>query len=165
MVQEYVQKEGIDFYIDDLFAPVTRLMTVWLLLSYAATKDWEIHQIDVKSAYLYRELNKDEIIYVKPPPGNLLDDIKPGQVLRLKKALYRLKQAGRCWYKKIMEILTKIGLTWSNYDNTVFYMKHNNKISLITFMHIDDITILAENEQLIKLFKNQKNQIIQKWIF
>ena len=43
VVQGYAQKDGIDFYSDDLFAPVARLSTVRLLLAWAATKDWEIH--------------------------------------------------------------------------------------------------------------------------
>ena len=51
-------------------------------------KDWEIHQIDVKTAYLYRDL--DEEIFMEPPKGY---QAPKGHVQRLKKALYGLKQA------------------------------------------------------------------------
>ena len=74
-------------------APTARLTTVRLMLAWAAYQDWEIQQIDIKSAYLYGELNSDEEIYIRPPPGKLIN-IQPGQVLKLKKALYGLKQAG-----------------------------------------------------------------------
>ena len=94
VVQGYAQKDGIDFYSDDLFAPVARLSTARLILSWAASNDFEIHQIDIKSAYLYGKLKNDEIIYIRVPPGDLLPDVKPGQVLKLQKALYGLKQAG-----------------------------------------------------------------------
>lgn len=94
VVQGFAQKDGIDFYSDDTFAPTARLTTVRLMLAWAAYNDWEIQQIDIKSAYLYGELNEDEEIYIRPPPGKFLN-IKTGQVLKLKKALYGLKQAGR----------------------------------------------------------------------
>ena len=67
VVQEYAQKDKIDFYSNDLFALVTRITIVRLLLSWAAFKDYKIHQINVKSTYLYDELNNDEQIYIKPP--------------------------------------------------------------------------------------------------
>jgi hypothetical protein len=83
VVQGFSQKEGVDFYEDDKYAPVTKLTAARTILSWAASNDYEIHQIDVKSAYLYGELNDNEIIYVRPSPGNFLKDIKPGQVLKL----------------------------------------------------------------------------------
>lgn len=46
----YVQKQGIDF--EEVFAPVTRLETVRLLLALAAKNGWEVHHLDVKSAFL-----------------------------------------------------------------------------------------------------------------
>lgn len=46
----YVQKQGVDF--EEVFAPVTRLETVRLLLALAAKNNWEVHHLDVKSAFL-----------------------------------------------------------------------------------------------------------------
>ena len=81
-MQGFTQKVyRIDFWSDDLFAPTSRLTTLCLVVMYATTNDWEIHQIDIKLAYLYSELIDDEVIWVKPPPGNLIDGIRPGEVL------------------------------------------------------------------------------------
>lgn len=52
--------------------------------------DWEFRQIDVKTAYLYGDL--EEEVYMEPPEG--LDGIPKDHVLLLVKALYGLKQAG-----------------------------------------------------------------------
>ena len=93
VVQGFAQKEGEDFYENDLYAPTCSLTTVRLILAWAAYHDYEIHQVDIKSAYLYGELVDGEEIYVKPPPGNFIK-VPPGHVLKLKKALYGLKQAG-----------------------------------------------------------------------
>ena len=85
-------------------------MSVRLFLTYAAVNDYEIKQIDIKSAYLYGELEDKENIYIKSLPGNLIKDMKEGQVLKLQKALYGLKQAGRRWYKTLETILKTKGL-------------------------------------------------------
>ena len=93
--------------------------TVQAVLANAAHQDWEIKHIDVKSTYLNAPLK--ETIYMKPPRGVL----KPGQeekVLRLQKALYRLKQAGRGWYKEMAKVfMTKLGFKQSVIDHSVFY--------------------------------------------
>jgi hypothetical protein len=50
----YVQRQGVDF--DEVFAPVARMETVRLLLDLAAHSRWEVHHMDVKSAFLSGEL-------------------------------------------------------------------------------------------------------------
>ena len=61
----FVQREGIDF--EKVFAPVARMEFVRLLLALAAAKDWRVHHLDVKSAFLNGELA--ETVFVKQPPG------------------------------------------------------------------------------------------------
>lgn len=61
----YTQEYGIDY--DEVFAPVARLDTIRMVVSMAAQNDWEIFQLDVKSAFLQGEL--DEQIFVEQPPG------------------------------------------------------------------------------------------------
>jgi hypothetical protein len=66
---------------------MVRLESVHLLLGIAAHHSWEVHHMDVKSAFLNGELK--EVVYVQPPP-RFIDDNNPGKVLRLHKALYGL---------------------------------------------------------------------------
>ena len=61
----FVQREGIDF--EEVFAPVARMESVCLLLALAAAKDWCVHHLDVKSAFLNGELA--EMVFVRQPPG------------------------------------------------------------------------------------------------
>src|SRR5258705_2785484 len=61
------QKEGIDY--SETFAPTTNMSTIRTVLTIATHRDWEIHQIDIKSAYLNAELHDD--IYMRAPPGYL----------------------------------------------------------------------------------------------
>ena len=52
---------------EETFTPVAQLDSLQLLLSLAAVYDWEIHQIDIKLAYLNGILNKE--IYMDQPKG------------------------------------------------------------------------------------------------
>jgi hypothetical protein len=85
----YSQLEGIDY--NETFAPVSKITSIRMLLAIAAQSDWEIHQMDVHSAYLNGTL--EEEMYMEQPEGF----VKPGQenlVCKLHKSLYGLKQAG-----------------------------------------------------------------------
>ena len=85
----------------------------------AAGQDWEIHQVDIKSAYLNAPLK--ETIYMKPPRGVL----KPGQegkVCCLLKGLYGLKQAGQGWHQEISKVfMNDLGFKCSAINHSVFY--------------------------------------------
>ena len=85
----FSQVEGIDF--DESFSPVVRYETARLLLAVAALEDLDIQSVDVKTAYLYGDLNEE--IYMEQPEGFKLPG-KENKVWRLHKALYGLKQAG-----------------------------------------------------------------------
>jgi len=88
----FSQVEGINF--DELFSPVVHYKTARLLLAVAALEDLDIQSIDVKTAYLYGNL--DEEIYMEQPEGFKLPR-KEDKVWRLRKALYGLKQASLSW--------------------------------------------------------------------
>lgn len=64
-------------------------MSYRLMFGLAAKNNWHIHQMDVKTAFLYRDIDSE--IYVELPPGFK----KIGKVCKLNKALYGLKQAPR----------------------------------------------------------------------
>ena len=66
------------------------LRTIFAL---AAEHDLEVHQMDIKAAYLNTDLDKE--IYMEVPPGFNISD---GHILRLKKGVYGMKQGGHVWY-------------------------------------------------------------------
>ena len=88
----FSQIERINF--DELFSLVVYYETA-CLFSVAAFEDWNIHSVDVKTAYLYDDLDKE--IYIEQPEGFRLSS-KEKKVWWLHKALYSLKQAGLSWW-------------------------------------------------------------------
>ena len=139
--------EGIDY--NETFTPVTKFNSIRLLLALAACYDWEIHQMDVKSAFLNGEL--DEEIYMRPPPGY---KAAPDTVWRLKKALYGLKQASQEWYKTFSSELKTLGFTCIQADHCVFY-KNINGHDLIIAVYVDDNLILSDSLDLVNKTKKE----------
>jgi len=90
VAQGFTQTYGIEY--DETFAPVAKLNSIRVLLSLAANLDWELHQLDVKNAFLNGNL--DEGVYMKIPPGFESEE-EQGRVCKLKKSLYGLKQSLR----------------------------------------------------------------------
>jgi hypothetical protein len=71
---------------------VVKLISYKLLFALAAAYNLEIKQMDVKTAFLYSEIDAE--IYIEQPEG-FCSKKRPDQVYKLKKALYGLKQAPR----------------------------------------------------------------------
>ena len=94
----YSQVQGLD--CNETLAPVARMDSIRMVLAIVASKKWEVHHMDVKSAFLHGDL--EEEIYMKQPEG-FIDD--PSLVCRLRKYLYGLKQAPRAWYSKMDSFL------------------------------------------------------------
>jgi hypothetical protein len=69
---------------------VARLDSMRLLIALVAHEGWEVHHMDVKSAFLNGDLQED--VYVEQPAGFIVAS-KEHKVLKLKKALYGLHQA------------------------------------------------------------------------
>jgi hypothetical protein len=100
----YVQRPGIDF--DEVYAPVARLGSVRLLLAVATQEGWEVHHMDVKSTFLNGDLAEE--VYVAQPAGFVVKGAEH-KVLKLKKALYGLRQAPRAWNAKLDGSLLSLG--------------------------------------------------------
>ncbi|GKE21808.1 putative ribonuclease H-like domain-containing protein, partial [Tanacetum coccineum] len=95
VAQGHRQEEGINY--DEVFAPIARIEAIRLFLAFASYMGFMVYQMDVKSAFLYREI--DEEVYVTQPKG-FEDPHFPKHVYKVVKVLYGLHQAPRAWSTK-----------------------------------------------------------------
>ena len=126
------------------------MATIRTVLTMAARQDWEIHQVDIKSAYLNAELHDE--IYMPAPPGYLKPEDE-GKVLKLLQSLYGLKQAGFEWSEELEKYFLDTGFTRSQVDQVV-YFKRSNEHMVIT-VSVDDMAITSKYLQHITEFKAQ----------
>jgi hypothetical protein len=126
-------------------------MSYKLLFALAAAYDLEIEQIDVKTAFLYSEIDAD--IYMEQPEGFCSKE-RPDQVCKLKKALYGFKQAPRVWYNTLTNYLKTLGFTPLTADNCIFYDRKETYIAVF----VDNLLIIGPSKPNIDTIKAQLAQ-------
>ncbi|KAJ9566586.1 LOW QUALITY PROTEIN: hypothetical protein OSB04_002552 [Centaurea solstitialis] len=117
VAQGFSQQPGLDF--DDTFSPVVKSATIRTVLSISISRNWPIHQLDVKNAFLNGDLT--ETVYMRQPPGYVNSSF-PDHVCRLRKALYGHKQAPRAWYHRFAVYLTSLGFLSSKTDTSLCWV-------------------------------------------
>lgn len=147
----YVQKKGVDF--EEIFALVTRLETVRLLLALAAKNNWEVHHLDVKTAFLNGEIQEE--VYVIQPEG-FVKKGKENMVYKLIKALYGLRQAPRAWYAKLNKCLEELGFVRCPYEHAVYVRRADGEI-LVVSVYVDNLLVTGTSIKEVSKFKNQMN--------
>nr|GEU97619.1 copia protein [Tanacetum cinerariifolium] len=140
VAQGHRQEEGIDY--DEVFAPVARIEAIRLFLAFASYMGFMVYQMDVKSAFLYEEI--EEEVYVTQPKG-FEDPHNPKHVYRVVKALYGLHQAPRAWYARLSTFLLKHHYRRGTIDKTLFLKKDSRHIILVQ-VYVDDIIFGSTNK-------------------
>lgn len=146
----FTQRKGIDY--TDTFSPVSSKDSLRIIMALVAHYNLELHQMDVKTAFLNGELVED--IYMKQPPG-FVEKGKEHMVCKLRKSIYGLKQASRQWYLKFDEIISDFGFVENKLDECI-YLKVSGSKFIFLVLYVDDI-LLASSD--IVLLKNTKDML------
>lgn len=156
VAQGFSQVPGVDFF--ETYAPIAKLSTIRAILAVAAQMNLEIHQVDVKSAYLNGEFEDDEKIFMKPPPGYSRGK---NEVYKLKRPIYGLKQSGRKWYQKVTWIfINQMKFTCADMDLGAFFRRDGTNFILVV-IHVDDFTIAATTSDQIQTFKKELKNFVE----
>eukprot|EP00253_Pinus_taeda_P035699 PITA_35699 len=128
--------------------------SIRLVLSLAGSFKWEVHQMDVKSAFLHGDLHEE--IYMEQPTSFI--QTNSSLVCRLKKSLYGPKQAPQAWYAKMGSFLLETGFSRCPSNNTI-YTKKVGKSLIIPVLYVDDLILTGRDPNLINHVKsNRKNR-------
>jgi hypothetical protein len=155
--------EGIDFH--ETFAPVAKMTTFRIFLTIVAILSMFTGSLDIKTAYLNAKINEE--VWMKPPVGlekllrrlykkqtdarmrdriqRQIDGLKEGHFLKLLKAIYGTKQAGREWFIMMNSYLLEIGFI-PNRADVCFYSIIIGKEYVLLLLYVDDIIIAASTE-------------------
>ncbi|KAL9225478.1 hypothetical protein vseg_001395 [Gypsophila vaccaria] len=105
--------------------------------------------MDVHNVFLHGDLVEE--VYMRMPPG--FSKGFEGKVCRLRKSLYGLRQAPRCWYDKLATALSSYGFIMSASDNSLFTFRKNN-IEIHILIYVDDLVIAGNDSHAITAFKS-----------
>ena len=124
--------------------------TIRLIIFQAVQFKWPIFQMDVKSTFLNDVF--EEEVYLKQPPGY----VKIGEekkVLKLKKALYELKQAPRAWNTRIDIYFKENRYKQCPHEHSLYTKKSGGNVILVA-LYVDDLIFSGNNDEMIEEFKN-----------
>jgi hypothetical protein len=111
----------LDYF--DFYTPVPRIATIRTLIALASIYKFDIHQIDVKTAFLNGEV--EEEIYIHQPERFVLPN-QEHKVCKLVKSLNGLKQAPKQWHEKFDQAVIANGFKIHDYDKCVYSKFHKS---------------------------------------
>ncbi|SYW81775.1 uncharacterized protein UHO2_00280 [Ustilago hordei] len=124
------------------------------ILALAVQNNWEVHALDITMAYLNSTLK--EAIYMKPPEGS---GVAPGQVYKVVKGLYGLKQSGQEWNQEFNRSLQCLGFFQVECTPCI-YTKGQGEDMAIVVIYVDDTLVIAPRQETVL---KVKKQISQRW--
>jgi hypothetical protein len=146
VVQGFKEIEGLHF--DETYAPVVHYKHLRMLLASGCHLDLEGKILDIKSAYLNAELDKE--IYIMIPTETGL------QPAKLNKALYGLKQAGRLWNQLLEKEIIKLGWNQCKHtDKCVFWKMSKSGRLMFLAVFVDDIPHFFHKEDAAEIEKDK----------
>jgi hypothetical protein len=110
----------------------------------------ELHQMDVKTAFLNGDLYED--IYMTQPEG-FIEEGSEHLVCKLKKSIYGLKQASRQWYLKFDSVMASHGFEENPLDECV-YLKISGSKFIFLVLYVDDILLASSDLNLLHQTKD-----------
>jgi hypothetical protein len=140
----FTQREGIDY--KETFSLVSCKDSFRIMMALVAHYNLELHQIDVKTAFLNGDL--EENVYMAQPKGFVVEG-KERMGCRLKKSIYGLKQASRQWYLKFDRTIKAFGFKENIEDNCV-YAKFKNGKYIFLILYVDDILLASSDVTLLQ---------------
>ncbi|GJW12514.1 retrovirus-related pol polyprotein from transposon TNT 1-94 [Tanacetum coccineum] len=130
--------------------PVADIRAIRILIAIAAYHDYEIWKMDVKTSFLNRYLFEE--VYMEQPKG-FVNPKYLNRVCKLKRSIYRLKQASRQWNKRFNDEINKFGFT-QNCDEPCVYLKASGSNVTFLILYVDDILIMGNNIPMLQDVKS-----------
>jgi hypothetical protein len=110
------------------------------MLAVSAHEGLELRQFDIRTAFLNEELQEE--MYLRPPPGAQHLAGGSGRVLRLRRALYALRQASRAWNQSLESELSTKGFVQSNAEPSLWIL-HGEHGATMAMFYVDDGLVAA----------------------
>ena len=139
----FTQQHGVNFF--ETFSPVAKIQTVRLIVFLSVQLSFSMIQFDIPNAYVKAPVHED--IFMEQPEGFSTND---GTVLKLLKALYGTKQAGRCWNLEFTEFLLSIGFKQCDFEPCLFSITYSDNSFILLVVYVDDVLAAGNNSSSIE---------------
>lgn len=133
-----------EFEYGALYAPVACAETVRILLAVSAVQGWVTDHVDVKGAFLNALLPETDRTFMRLPsiPGVSAAN---GQIVKLVKSIYGLRQAPKLWYQAFARVLQSVGFRRSS-SNDCLFIRNSKDQSVYLLVYVDDIILAGQRD-------------------
>ncbi len=138
-VRGFEQKDGIDYFEEQIYSPVVGWGTIRTLLTLAVHLNLETTQVDYTNAFIHAPLSEN--VYCEMPKGFRIE----GKILKLKRSLYGLRQSPVNFFKRLKSALEKTGLKQQNEHNPCLFIGKG----VICITYVDDCLFFAKDQASI----------------
>ena len=161
----YSQIKGVNY--DQTFAPAVTRGSVMMLIYIGLKKKFVFEIIDIGNAFLEGENDYEIYMYLPDELVKYMDEsITEGHSrvrLQVLRSLYGEKQAAFIWNERFNEIMKDIGFDRSINDTCIyFYINATNDIDIYVAVHVDDMLVVANNNDSIEWLKQMLKQYVSK---
>ena len=153
----FLAKVGVEFF--STFSPMASLTSVRAIISMAVNKGYDIWHCDIPAAFIQSDIDSDTFLELPKYMGVRYQG-KISRVVKLRRALYGLKQSPQLWNKAITAFFCdKCGMTRATSETSLFY-RRTPKGHLLVLTEVDDMVITGTpaliQELKVKLEKEYK---------
>jgi hypothetical protein len=131
-------KQQESTWYQEVYSYVVRTTTLRILLALVAYFDLECEQIDMITAYLNAHLPYNDIVLLRLPPGCK----GKGNVVRLERGMYGLRQSALLWYNDLKDSLKDLGFEPIEADPCVFI---NPITKAVVVVYVDDLILITRD--------------------
>ena len=149
----FSQVQGVDY--DETISPIAMLKSVQIMLAIVAFYDYEIWQMDVKTAFLNGYLKEE--LYMMQPEG-FVEPKGANKVCKLQRSIYGLVQASRSWNIRFNEVIKAFGFI-QVYGEACLYKKVSGSSVAFLILYVDDILLMGNNTEVLESIKAYLNKI------
>jgi hypothetical protein len=141
------QIQGVGY--DETFSPIAMLKSIQILLAIDAYFDYEIWQVDIKTAFLNGNI-EEELCIVQPE--DFVNSKDANKVCKLQRSIYGLKQLSWSWNLCFDEVIKGLGF-FQNTEESCIYKKMSGSSVSFLVVYVDDILLIGNDVQMLNSVK------------
>lgn len=142
VAKDFTQKVGLEY--NETFSPVVRHSTLHFLFAFSVHLSLNINHLDVTTAFYNGYLKEN--IYMYLPEGFSFQNTE-NKILKMRKAVYRLKQFAFAWYQRVDKTLCDLGYENGNLEPYLFIKNHINHDKRVVTLYVYDFLIFSNNKR------------------
>ena len=129
----------------ETFSPVAKFTYIRIIAALTAYFDLELHQMYVKTSFLNGHLKEE--IYMSQPDG-FVEKENQGNVCKLNRSIYGLRQASRQWNILFDDAITSYGFSMMEGDHFIYFKIVGGNFTLLS-LYVDDILIASSSKEML----------------